>query len=286
MTSLVSVIIPTHNRRDRLEQCIKSVQAQTYGEVEIIVVNDASTDNTQEFLDGLDHSRLIDVENRVNQGPCGSRNIGAAKASGDVLAFLDDDDRWHPSKLEKQMAVMNRGEAGLVYCGYSAVDDDNRLLGTTGCSKRGMLYDDMIRHNIFGSPTPIMRREAFEMAGGWDVSFPAAQDYDLWTRLSRVARFDFVNEPLATYVVHGGERIWNDKAKVIMGREMYFRKFRAYIMSDPAAAVEHLNWLAANHLLNGNGPEAGRYYAEAWKIRKNPKFKVLGLVARLKGARA
>lgn len=282
MSETVSVIIPTRNRRKRLERCIGSVLAQTYGSTEIVVVNDASSDDTREYLDGLDG--IIPIYINQNIGPCAARNIGAKVARGDVLAFLDDDDRWHPSKLKKQMEVMGADGAGLVYCGYSKVDDTNRLLGTTNCTKRGYVYNDIIRHNIFGSPTPIMRRDAFEAAGGWDESFPAAQDYDLWTRMAKVTRFDYVDEPLATYVEHEGERIWNDMSKVIKGREMYLKKFHADIMSDPAAAIEHLNWLAANHLLNGNRKCAGLYYAEAWKIKKNPKFKVLGFASKLLGA--
>ena len=105
MNDLISVVIPTYNRKDKLPACIQSVLAQTYANLEVIVVDDASTDGTQHLFDAPGDPRVHYVRYEQNRGACYARNLGAQRAHGSILAFQDSDDLWHAEKLQKQYAL-------------------------------------------------------------------------------------------------------------------------------------------------------------------------------------
>lgn len=196
-TPLVSVVIPTYNRRRHLVEAIESVLAQTYQPLELIVVDDGSTDGTQEALSGYgDRVRVLRQENR---GPSAARNWGIAHASGAFVAMLDSDDLWHPRKIEKQMAVMQeKPEVGLVFCRLTHLDQ------TTGRSSinryppdlRGDLRRRLLERNYIANSSVLVRKACFEKVGGYDETMKWAEDWDLWIRISRYFQFDFVDEPL------------------------------------------------------------------------------------------
>lgn len=106
MNELISVVIPTYNRKDKLPACIASVLAQTYPNLEVIVVDDASTDGTERLFDRGTDPRVHYVRYGDNRGACYARNLGAQRAHGSFLAFQDSDDLWHPDKLQKQYDLL------------------------------------------------------------------------------------------------------------------------------------------------------------------------------------
>jgi len=179
---LISVVIPTHNRPDYLKKAIKTVLNQTYKNFEIIVVDDASTTNTIEVINSFNDNRIIYLKNDKQCGAPKSRNNGIEKAKGDYIAFLDDDDEWEPTKLEKQLKEFDDDHVGLVVC-YSL----DKRFGMTRFSKpkRKVSFADLLKSfNLSSTSSYVARKTAVEKAGYFDVNLPSAQEYDLAIRLS------------------------------------------------------------------------------------------------------
>ena len=116
--SLVSTIIPTHNRSKMLNRSINSVLNQTYSAIECIVIDDGSTDNTVDVIETQKDDRLIYVSHKSNRGASAARNTGIRHSNGEYISFLDDDDEWLPTKLEKQVELLTNlpNKIGMVYC--------------------------------------------------------------------------------------------------------------------------------------------------------------------------
>ncbi len=200
----VSVILPTYNRAEILKKAIDSVLAQTYQKLELVVVDDGSTDNTQELVRSYDDSRVRYVYTELNRGAAAARNYGIAQASPEAayIAFEDSDDLWHPDKLEKQIREMEKHpEAGFCYHkiaydmggGYQAILPDERLPLE---KKQGEIYTQLLYDNLVDCPSMLIRRELLDQIGGFDEMLKALEDYDLVLRLAKAAPAAFVNEVL------------------------------------------------------------------------------------------
>ena len=185
---LVSVIIPTYNRKHTIKRCIDSVLAQTYRAFEIIIVDDCSTDGTMEYVDELYGAitdiNIIYVRNDDNLGASASRNVGVSYANGDYIAFHDSDDEWLPDKLEKQMAAFLQADekVGLVYSmfehrgeKYSEVYPPKSvdLSVKTGCVLSTVLINPLV-----GMITLVMRKEVFLKLGGFNEQLRSLEDYE------------------------------------------------------------------------------------------------------------
>jgi GT2 family glycosyltransferase len=192
----VSVIIPTHNRRDFVREAIASVLAQTYQDFELLVVDDGSTDDTSEVVREFPGLRYIRQENR---GVSAARNRGVADSSGKMLAFLDSDDLWQPRKLEMQVE-------------FFAAHPKARICQTEEIwLRKGVRVNPHNKHkkpsgDIFArslhlclvSPSAVMmQRELFECLGGFDESLPACEDYELWLRIAATEHVHLLETPLA-----------------------------------------------------------------------------------------
>jgi glycosyltransferase involved in cell wall biosynthesis len=208
----VSVIIPAYNDAATVERTISSVLNQTYSDLEVLVVDDGSTDETAALV-----LRMADLDHRIkllqkaNGGVVSARNHAIAHAQGEFIAPLDADDLWHPEKIQKQMAVMrNRGErVGLVYCWSRAIDEQDRVLwDVSPCTLRGNVYAALIIRNILASGAPLVRRRCVEDVGGYDATLPSRGNCseDLKFHLDIAERFDFdlVPEFLFCYRVRAG----------------------------------------------------------------------------------
>ena len=222
--SLVSVIVTTYNRERNIKKCIESVINQSYKNLEIIIIDDCSTDGTFEFLCSLNDRRIRVEKNSVNKGSNASRNIGLKLARGTYIAFLDDDDEWYPNKISEQINVIHRRNAGLVYCGHD-VFVRGKFFNTIKPVFRGDVQQQLLKYNIIGSPTPLMNRDAVIKVGGYDESLFSCQDWDLWIRMAEIIEIDFVNQILARYNIHGSQKS-TDFAKMIKSREYLFSKYQ------------------------------------------------------------
>ncbi|MCA9408166.1 MAG: glycosyltransferase family 2 protein [Candidatus Omnitrophica bacterium] len=197
---LVSIIIPTYNHGRFICDAVDSVLAQTYNPMEIIVVDDGSTDNTQQQLKKY-RNTIINIH-KANQGLSAARNTGLQHAKGKIIAILDADDMWYPQKLDQQVQKMlSNQNIGLVGCGRSYVDEYGVLTGgakkKTYRSKREFLSELYLKNAVgTGGSGAIILKDCFDKVGGFDETLRSAEDWDMWLRVSAVWDVDFVEEEL------------------------------------------------------------------------------------------
>lgn len=202
----VSVIIPAFNCAQYLGRALQSAFAQTYLDYEVIVVNDGSTDETQDLVARWeDKIRYVYQQNR---GPASARNLGIAKASGEFLAYLDADDMWYPHKLEGQVAFLdNHPECGFVHSDLTIVDENDRVIFPAWVQEmrrsapRGFCVMDLLHHcHIQGGVTVVERRTCYDRTGGFDERLRRAEDYLHWVQVALDGHaVGYIDEPLAMY---------------------------------------------------------------------------------------
>lgn len=197
----ISIVMPTRNRAHLLEGGVRSALQQSFRQTELIVVDDGSTDETPRLLARLARvdARIRVVRLELPVGASRARNRGVAEASAPWIAFLDDDDRWCSTKLERQMQVAETDpEIGLVYCPYVYVglDGRQRVLGAYDPEEPPGARRMIFRRCFIVTPAVLVRRAVFEAVGGFDPDLPQVEDWDLWIRITLSTRLGFVPEPL------------------------------------------------------------------------------------------
>ena len=203
----VSVIIPAYNRSDYIDQTIRSVLEQTYLRVELIVIDDGSTDGTYEKVKSYgDKLTLLTHENHANRGQSAAINLGMAKANGKYIAILDSDDYWNLNKLEIQVDYLeNHPDVGLVYSNGHAVDANGQKLYP--------IYTDLhVEHNepdrvlldcyILLPQNSLVRKDVYDQLEGFNEGYRAAQDHDMLIRISEKTNFAYLPVKLFYYRVH------------------------------------------------------------------------------------
>lgn len=263
----VSVVIPTYNRANLVSRAIQSVLNQTYQDFEIIVVDDASKDDTKIVVNNFNDDRIIYVQHEINKGGGASRNTGIKKAQGDYIGFLDDDDEWLPEKLEKQIIKFQHSseKVGLVYSGFFYVLEKNdKIMSEVYPSLSGNVYVELLKGCILGSPTPLIKKSSFQKAGLFDEELPSCQDWDMWIRISKYYEFDFVPEILAKHHVHGKQISVNLDSKVF-ARKKLITKYRPDFSKYPSILSMNLNRLGILCCLANNQVEGRKYFFESVK---------------------
>ena len=206
MNDLISVVIPTYNRRDKLPACIASVLAQTYRNIEVIVVDDASTDGTERLVDRDTDPRVHYVRYGDNRGACYARNLGAQQARGSILAFQDSDDLWHPDKLQKQYDLLTATGADLCYCGMNRVAaGGSSFYYPVHAPHPGRALEDFLAENRASTQTMLMHRAVWE-AVRFDETIRRYQDWDFTIRAAERFRLVYLPEALVESEV-GGDSI-------------------------------------------------------------------------------
>lgn len=232
--SLVSVVIPTHNRAQYILEAVESVFAQTHPLFEIIVVDDGSDDGTRELLEPLAKSGKLRYLYQERTGVSATRNRGVKEAKGGLIAFLDSDDLFMPEKLEKQMALFSsERDLGFVHCGFSKFDEKGRDLGYRDTSAyQGWVYPWMLHEwsTLMAMPCMLVRKEVFDKVGGFDEAMTWAEDLDLWRRIGMKYRVGVVPQSLVKVRVHSAGTTF-EKAASVQGFRRYLEKAFA---DDPA----------------------------------------------------
>ena len=201
---LVSVIIPAYNSAAYIGQAIESVLAQTYAAIEVIVVDDGSTDATRDVLAPY-HSQITCLR-QANRGPAAARNTGLRVARGTYLLFLDSDDLLVPTSIAAKVAFLERHpQYGLVYSAWRQIDrDGRRVLGEVHPARQGHVLAALLRREFFFFPgAALLRRECLDAVGAFDETAYGTEDADLWIRLARAGyAFGYIDEPLFVYRFH------------------------------------------------------------------------------------
>jgi glycosyltransferase involved in cell wall biosynthesis len=202
----LTVVIPTYNRADLLGEAIDSVLAEKWPNLELLVVDDGSTDETPALLAG--YGDQLTVIRQENAGESAARNTGIRAARHDLVALLDSDDYWLPGKLWQQMELFDRDpEPDVTFTAYTRIGDvpeEEVILGGWAGTQEDALEQLLIGCRI-NTSTAIVRRAALIDVGLYDTSLRCAQDYDLWLRLAAAGyRSAYVPEPLAIYRIHSG----------------------------------------------------------------------------------
>lgn len=182
---MINVIIPTFNRAEHLRDAIQSVVSQTYSEFELIVVDDGSTDNTEKIVRSFNDERIHYIK-QDNRGVSAARNTGIAKARGELIAFLDSDDRWEPGKLKTQKAFFDSNpDAHICQTEETWIRNGVRVNPKKKHAKpSGWIFKECLPLCCVSPSAVMMRRKVFETIGVFDESLPACEDYDLWLRAS------------------------------------------------------------------------------------------------------
>ncbi|HTO36141.1 MAG TPA: glycosyltransferase family 2 protein [Flavobacterium sp.] len=241
---LVSVVITTHNRYKILEDAIKSVLNQTVKDIECIVVDDASSDLTQEHYERDSRILYLRIEAKNSKGANHARNVGVVKAQGDYIAFLDDDDVWLPQKIEKQLAIFKQHPESVLYCGRRFEKKTSNKTKTfdlipprkhSGDISRLICCTYVTSTSCLMIPSKIMKEEMF------DEKLPFWQEYELTIRLAQKVPFFFVPEALV---------VCTDDAQVanrISNRFFEWKKTVLYIRNKHQSLYEKLtlkeNWM-------------------------------------------
>lgn len=208
----VSVIIPTYNSAQYLDAAVKSVLEQTFTDYEILIIDDGSTDKTEEVIKQFgDSVRYI---RQKNQGVSVARNLGIKESVGKYVAFLDADDVWLPAKLEKQILALEKAhDSKVCYTEYISVSDDMKPTELKRLRTNGSVLNDLLlRGNVVGPPSALMcERVLFEKLGGFDSNLSLCADWEMWFRLSLATDLFFLKEPLVKYRLHDSNMSKNVK---------------------------------------------------------------------------
>ncbi|OCQ90674.1 glycosyl transferase family A [Nostoc sp. MBR 210] len=200
----VTVVIPAYNAMQFLPETVESVLAQTFSDLELLIVNDGSSDNIVQWANNITDER-VKLISQENQGVSAARNTGIMQSNGEYLAFLDADDLWKPTKLEKQIRRFEEyPEAGLVYTWTHLVDAFGKPINRVLASRlEGNVWKQILVANMIGNGSSAMvRRSCFETVGLFDPELSGAADRDMWIRIAVHYLFAVVKEPLTLWRQH------------------------------------------------------------------------------------
>jgi glycosyltransferase involved in cell wall biosynthesis len=257
----VSVVIPTHNRRVLLERTLTCVLAQQDCELEVLVVDDGSSDDTASFLDAHRDPRVSPIYVQTAGGVARARNLGLEQARHPWVAFLDDDDLWGPRRLGNQLNALHGSHAGWACSDAVLVDDRLTPLGVQQVPEGSDLSRDIFRTNLVpgGGSGVLAATELVREVGGFDPSCNPVEDWDLWIRLARAAPFVGVRRADVGYFLHSGSMSTNI-ARMTRGRDAVLTKYRAEL-AEQNLSYDYLWWekyVLSLHLAAGNRRGAAR----------------------------
>lgn len=240
----VAAVIPVRNRPEALRRAVASALAQTLPLSEIVIVDDGSTDRTREVAEEFarSHSRISCLSQPEQRGAGAARNRGVANCTSKWVAFLDSDDAWEPSKLHRQVSILgDRPEAVASFTGRRNVSQ-TQFWDDAIPAQVGLL--DLQMSNVVGTTSSaVVRRDAFDRAGGFDPLLPSCQDWDLYLRLIEQGPFVCIPDPLVLFTADGQDRITKNIDAVLRGHEA----MRERILSS-VTSPRHRRLIAASHL--------------------------------------
>ncbi|MDV3104729.1 glycosyltransferase family 2 protein [Thermococcus waiotapuensis] len=265
MRPRVSVVIPTYNRDTLLRRAIESVLKQSFDDFEVLVIDGARSGSTRELVRSLGDGRIRYIPQR-GKGIANARNLGVLKSRGEFIAFLDDDDRWREDKLKRQLELFRElpESYGLIYTAFTYYYlEKNRVLGIKHPKASGNVYKYLLKDNITGTSTIMVKRDCFKKAGLFRESFVTCEDWDMWLRISKICLFGAIDEPLVDYSIHSGQFSF---AKYLEGRYRMIEEHED-IRHNPRVLSYHLLQIGLLKVLGGDKTGAKEILAA---FRLNP----------------
>lgn len=269
---LVSVVIPTYNRRAVLEEAINSVLAQTYPNWELIIADDGSTDDTEEWM-----RKECIKDNRINylklknQGAAVARNSGASRGKGKYLTFLDSDDLAYDTWLEKMVSKIEEADADLVSCGTLRREKGRAPFPKLPTRPGGIYFDFKLKLTNAGAF--LLKRAVFDEIGGYDPLLRSGQHTEMGLRLAsllhqRGGLAVTVDEPLVEIIDRGGGSIRKSDEAVYQGSTYFIKKHEHYLKSiAPDQLFDYLNVAGVRGMRAGHTKEARGYLRNAIRLK-------------------
>jgi glycosyltransferase involved in cell wall biosynthesis len=223
---LVTVVIPTYNRENTIIRALKSVLDQSYTNMEVIIVDDCSTDNTISKIKSINDKRVRIIKHNENKGGSAARNTGISLAKGELVAFQDSDDEWLPGKLKKQVDIITQNRFGVIFTKHNNIrpNGQSSIFPNIDGIKQENLYRNLLYENIIGTPTALIQKKHLQKIRGFDESLPRLQDWDLFIRLSRITNFHLINSVECNAYLQDNS-ISKDSAKLIRAIEVFENKY-------------------------------------------------------------
>ena len=286
-----SIIIPAYNAIKYLPDTLESVLKQTFTDFEILIINDGSSDNVVEWFTNITDPG-IKLISQSNQGVSAARNTGIAEAKGEYIAFLDADDLWSPTKLEKQLQCFaNNPSLGLVHTAMTLVDEKGNSLGRTFTSNvEGDALKLLLENNTIVTSSVIVRRNCLTTVGEFNINLNSSEDWELWVRIASRYPIGLIKEPLVFYRQHPENTTKNwqmleqdlysiEQVFQSVPQELSYLKNRTY-----ANAKIYLAWKA---LQTGYSKQAADFRNQAvkhyFKLLLSPQIMRLSLAIALSG---
>jgi glycosyltransferase involved in cell wall biosynthesis len=269
---LVSVVIPTKDRRPILARTLATALMQRDVSLEVVVVDDGSSDDTPAWLAGLDDPRVRVVRHEAPRGVSVARNAGIDAARGEWIAFLDDDDLWAPEKLATQMATARREDADFVYAAAVRVDEHLRPRAPLGAPPPATLLTELLESNVMpaGQASVMARRELLTTVGGFAADLSMFADWDMWLRLAATGRPAACHEVLVAYVVHSGSMSMREisvsrrELRILNARHADLVRSRG----RPIGGDVFWHWMVWGNRFAGRRVATARVYVyRAWRFR-------------------
>lgn len=270
---IVSVVVPVYNGEKTLEKTLESILAQSFKDIEILIVDDGSFDRSREIVDKyLKIDKRIRYLSQKNGGVASARNVGINWAKGDYIAFCDQDDLWLPEKLKLQLPFFENPDVGLVY-GWVIVDEYGKTESIVAREYVGDCFDYLLSSNFITCCSVITRKQILDEIGGFneDRDLMGVDDRYTWLCISLISKFEVVREPIAVYIRHGDNYSLNDKKMLkadlcCLARLVKVHKNRLTDHQIDSAKLNIFLHYANNFLYCNQYDESRKCYREAIKL--------------------
>lgn len=279
MNELTSVVIPTYNRAATIERAIDSVLRQSYDNIEVIIVDDCSTDDTAAIVERYSDDRVHLYRLDKNAGACIARNKGIERARGRYIAFQDSDDEWFSNKLEVQIEQMVRDGAALSFCNFVKVDQSTSasLAFPVGLQEGIIDYSTLLTKSYVSTQCIVAETKCFEHIR-FDPTMPRLQDWDIILALAQQFQICHVDQSLVNVYVQK-ESISAHPEKGIVALQKLWEKHAAAISANKETKRAWYIYLGNYKLANGDNPVSE--YRNALKIRMSRDLQLKYILARL-----
>ncbi len=269
---IVSVILPTYNRAHLLKRAAKSVLQQSFTSLELIIIDDASTDATKEVVTELNDPRITYIRHETNQGGPAARNTGISRAKGIYIAFQDSDDEWLYDKLQRQVNLLDSADksTGAVFTGfiragkrkaqYVPLPNDD--------TQRGNLLESLLVRNFISTQTLLIRKDVLLEIEGFDERLPRFQDWELVIKIAKTCDMQLIDEPMVIVYATPGNITSNDTVRLKALEIIYISHYETFCRY-PSAHASFLMNMGNIAAVEGLRKKAILTYVKGIKTKKN-----------------